>query len=118
MIAALDVHYDEVCQVGMGAAIVFQKWEDAEPNSEYTAKCSGVQPYVPGEFYKRELPCLMVVLKEVQEPLKLIVVDSYVMLGDKPGLGMHLWEALDRKVPIIGVAKTRFRSADAVEITR
>ena len=40
----------------------------------------------------------------------MIIVDGYVWLGDEshPGLGGHLYAALDRKVPVIGVAKTRY----------
>jgi deoxyribonuclease V len=47
------------------------------------------------------------------------VIDGYVWLGeDRPGLGAHLYEALDRCVPIIGVAKTRFRCAASAEVYR
>jgi deoxyribonuclease V len=118
MLAALDAHYDETSQIGTGAAVVFEEWEDAHSIAEYAAECSSIEPYIPGEFYRRELPCLMAVLEKVQEPLNPIVVDGYVNLGDKPALGMYLWKALDQKVPIVGVAKTLFRSAEAIEVTR
>lgn len=119
MIAALDVHYDEASPTATAAAVVFESWaDDAVPIAEYKAPCSGIQPYEPGEFFKRELPCLLAVLDKVNEPVSLIVIDGYVSLGDKPGLGLRLWEVLGKKTPIIGVAKTRFHSADAVEMTR
>jgi deoxyribonuclease V len=118
MILALDAYYDERTLNATGAAVVFEHWDDAEPLSEYTAICEGIQPYQPGEFYKRELPCLLAVLETVHEPMSLIVVDGYVSLGDKPGLGWRLWEALDRHVPVIGVAKTRFRTVTALEVLR
>lgn len=118
MIAVLDVQYDEVKQTATAAAVVFEKWEDAVPTAEYKALCNGIQPYEPGEFFKRELPCLLAVLDKVKEPLSLIVIDGYVSLGEKPGLGMRLWEALGKKLPVMGVAKTRFHSADATEIVR
>lgn len=118
MFAALDVHYNEPVRTALAAAVVFRQWEDAEPVAEYTASCLSVEPYVPGEFFQRELPCLLAVLEKVQEPLGLIIIDGYVSLGDRPGLGMHLWEALHKSTPVIGVAKTRFHSAAAVEITR
>lgn len=118
MIAVLDVHYDEDASTGTAAAIVFEHWEDTQPTAQYTAQCGGVRSYVPGEFFKRELPCLLAVLAKVQEPLNQIVIDGYVSLGDRPGLGMYLWEALGGKVPIIGVAKTRFHSANAIEVLR
>lgn len=118
MIAALDVHYDEASKTATAAAVVVESWEDAEPVAEYTASCTFSEPYVPGEFFKRELPCLLAVLEKVRETLNVIVIDGYVTLGDKPGLGMRLWEALPTKVPIVGVAKTRFHSAAAIEISR
>lgn len=118
MIAALDVHYDEGAMTGKAAAVLFSNWEAVEPYKECTVVCNGVEPYVPGQFFKRELPCLLAVLAEVHEPLDTIIVDGYVSLGGRPGLGFHLWEALDRKVPVMGVAKTQFHSAGAVEVTR
>jgi deoxyribonuclease V len=116
VIAALDAHYDEDASTGTRGAVVFEHWDDGEPIAEYTAECSGVEPYVPGQFFKRELPCLLAVLEILREPLNAIVIDGYVNMGEKPRLGMNLWEALDKKIPIIRVAKTRFHSADAVEI--
>ena len=118
MIAALDVRYDEDALTGHGAAVVFERWDDAVPLAEYTAAFNGIDPYVPGQFFKRELPCLLAVLEKVSEPLDQIIVDGFVSLGDKPGLGMHLWEALDRKVAVIGVAKSHFRFATPVEVVR
>ena len=118
MIAALDVRYGEAALTGHGAAMVFEHWGDAVPLAEYTAGFNGVEPYVPGQFFKREMPCLLALLAKVREPLDLIVVDGFVSLGDKPGLGMHLWEALDRRVAIIGVAKNRFRYAKPIEVVR
>lgn len=118
MIAALDVHYDETRRDATAAAVVFRCWSDAEPTAEYAARCADIQPYAPGQFFQRELPCLLAVLERVQEPLDMIVVDGYVWLGDQPGLGMHLWEALHKKRPVIGVAKTRFRGAAPLEVVR
>lgn len=118
MIAALDVHYDESARAGTAAAVVFRQWEDSEPVAEYATRCTGIESYVPGEFFKRELPCLLAVLEKVREPLDFIVIDGYVSLGARPGLGMHLWEALHKATPVIGVAKTRFCNAAPLEITR
>lgn len=118
MLAALDVHYDEAKKTAMTAAVVFEHWEDAKPVTEYTASCACSEPYVPGEFFKRELPCLLAVLEMIRQTLRLVIVDGYVTLGDKPGLGMRLWKALPVKVPIVGVAKTRFHSAAAIEVMR
>lgn len=118
MIVALDVHYDEERLLGTGAAVVFEDWQDAAPCAEYTVHCCGIEPYQPGEFFRRELPCLLSVLERINEPVTQVVVDGYVSLGEKPGLGLRLWDALDTRVPIIGVAKSRYHGADAVEVTR
>jgi deoxyribonuclease V len=65
------------------------------------------------------LPHLLKVLAEVREPLEAVVIDGYVWLGEeKAGLGAHLYEALGRSVPVIGVAKTAFHSSLAVPVLR
>ena len=66
MIAALDVHYDEIESSALAAAVVFQNWEDEEPLQEYTVRCNGIAAYVPGQFFQRELPCLLAVLGVIQ----------------------------------------------------
>ena len=80
-----------------------------------------VEPYVPGSFYQRELPCILQVLSRVDVPLEVIVVDGYVWLdaAGAPGLGAHLWLALERRVAVVGVAKTTLRgSPHAVPVRR
>lgn len=46
---------------------------------------------------------------------EVIVIDGYVYLGDEsnPGLGMHLYNELEGRIPIIGVAKKRFKNTTA-----
>ncbi|GAA2628345.1 endonuclease V [Dactylosporangium fulvum] len=77
-----------------------------------------VAPYEPGSFYKRELPAVHAVLAGTA-PLDLLVVDGYVDLDPhgRPGLGAHVHA--ETGIPIIGVAKTAFRSAThAIEVRR
>ena len=105
MLAALDAHYDEATLIGTGAAVVFQNWSDAAPLANYTAAVSDIQPYEPGEFFKRELPCLLAVLEKVQEPLDLLIVDGYVSLGDRRNKDARLWEALGRQLPVLAWPK-------------
>jgi deoxyribonuclease V len=111
MIACVDVDYrgDEA----LAACVLFRDWADAVSVAELTERITHVEPYHPGQFYRRELPCLLQVLGKVPGPLDVVVVDGYVWLGDetRPGLGGHLYEALGRKVPVVGVAKTRFHGA-------
>ena len=118
MIAALDVQYDETLSRGTAAAVVFDHWTDAAPFREYSAVVENIEPYIPGQFFRRELPCLLAVLGKIQEPVTMIIVDSYVRLDDRPGLGQHLFEHLAKAVPVIGVAKTRFHAAVATEVIR
>ncbi len=113
MLAALDVHYRDPGAVAAG--VLFRDWADAAAVRELTASVASVERYQPGAFYLRELPCLLAVLEKVREPLSAIVIDGYVWLGDlaHPGLGAHLHEALGRRVPVIGVAKSAFHDLRA-----
>ncbi len=110
MIYALDVHYngDKNARV---ACIGFKNWNDNKLSYSKIHFIKEIKPYQAGFFYKRELPCLLEALKDLDN-IECIVVDGYVWLGDTfhYGLGMHLYSALDKKVPIIGVAKTIFHN--------
>jgi deoxyribonuclease V len=110
MLACVDVDYRE--RGAVAGCVLFADWPDAEPVARLVAPIAAVAPYRPGEFYRRELPCLLAVLAHVEAPLAAIIVDGYVWLDGqgRPGLGAHLWQALDRTVPIVGVAKTAFTS--------
>lgn len=115
MIICLDVDYreDEALVAGLGIA----NWEAGKSSWEKQLRVHPIADYVPGQFYKRELPCLLALLGAAPTPPSFIVVDSYVWLGaKKPGLGVYLYEALNKKTPVIGVAKTHFHQAEAVEI--
>lgn len=118
MILALDAHYRED-DSGRAAAVAFHDWSDELPAGEYIVEFTGAASYRPGAFYERELPGLLEVIDKVEEPPDILIVDGYVWLGEeRPGLGAQLWEALGRSTPVIGVAKSEFRSAPAVELLR
>ena len=110
MIVAIDVHYRPDGSA-TAAALCFPSWESGETVEELVLEIEEVAQYVPGQFYLRELPCILRVLADIKCPYDCIVIDGYVVLGKdrRPGLGMHLWNALDRKIPVIGVAKSRVR---------
>ena len=77
-----------------------------------------VAPYRPGEFYLRELPPLRAVLAGLGG-LGLLVVAGYADLDPdgRPGLGAHVHAEFG--IPVIGVAKSRFRTAThAVPVQR
>jgi deoxyribonuclease V len=77
---------------------------------ERVAWLAQVAPYEPGLFFRRELPATRAVLDGVQG-LDLLIVDGYVDLdpAGRPGLGARVHDEIG--VPVIGVAKTAFRSA-------
>jgi deoxyribonuclease V len=117
MIAAVDVHYQRTRAVAAG--IVFRDWLDENVVAEQVVSLPDIQPYQSGQFFIRELPCLLAVLR-VLPPVQTVLIDGYVWLEEnRPGLGAHLYQSLDGRVPIIGVAKTRYLGAsDVQEITR
>jgi len=117
MIAAFDVKYFDDGTALCGA-VVFQYFTDKKPHSQYRKKIGSAEDYVPGLFYKRELPCIISLLDDMPEKLGTIVVDGYVRLGDCPGLGGHLKRSLANDVTVIGVAKSQFKGASAVEVYR
>jgi deoxyribonuclease V len=108
MLVSVDVDYRPDATVA--ACVAFQDWGDAAEAAHFVDRGPPAEPYVPGEFYRRELPALLRVLALVPQPLAAVVIDGYVWLAgeDRPGLGAHLYEALGRRVPVIGVAKTAF----------
>ena len=112
MIACLDVDYRE--RVAYAAGLAFHNWSDATPATEKVIPVVGVHPYQPGQFFRRELPCLLAVLGELP-PVAVVIVDGHVWLDgvSVAGLGAHLYQALAGKVAVIGVAKTRFPGAGA-----
>jgi len=108
MLLALDVHYKE--QTSKAIGVIFD-WNDDKPVETIVEYVNEIEAYIPGEFYKRELPCLLQVIEKVNtESLEAIIIDGYVFVDNegKFGLGGMLWEALEKKVPIIGIAKTSF----------
>jgi len=114
MIYAFDVDYNGNDNAVV-ATVGFEKWSN--PTASFIKKdfIEPILPYESGSFYKRELPCLLTALQNL-ENIECVVVDGYVWL-DEPthwGLGMYLYEALGQKVPIIGVAKNRFGNTPKV----
>lgn len=117
MIACLDVAYLDSHAVAAGVWLA--DWSDEIPASAATAIVSPVAEYEPGEFYRRELPCLLEVLA-LGPPARVVVVDGYATLGHgRPGLGARLFDAFESRVAVVGVAKTRYTSAtEAVPVLR
>lgn len=108
MILATDVHYH--ADYALAAGVLFATWEACTAVQELAVRVAAVADYEPGHFYKRELPCLLALLHHLEALPQVIIVDGYVHLGSeqRPGLGWHLYQALDGRVPIVGIAKSRF----------
>ena len=145
MIVALDVDYRD--DHAVAAAVVIADWETERVVLEDRVHVAGIEPYEPGNFYARELPPLLAIWERLESSratrerregfspaesedrrsgrslprIHTLIVDGYVWLdsNDTPGLGGRLWESLDQRVCVIGVAKTRFRDgAAATEVLR
>lgn len=107
--AAVDVHY--LGAAGARAAMVAAADEEFSVITDTrTAVVPAAAPYQPGEFHLRELPTLRAVCQGAAG-LTLIVVDGYADLDPdgRPGLGARVHAEFG--VPVIGVAKTAFRTA-------
>lgn len=117
MIVAFDVSYLDDASA-QAAAVVFEKFSDSEPRRTYLKTIAKVAKYVSGSFYQRELPCILELLSEIEERIDIIIIDGYVSLGDRPGLGKHLSESIDPNITIIGVAKKYFEGSDPAEAKR
>ena len=106
---AIDVHYRS--EVTKTVAVLLDDRADSEAK-QFLIKYSGeADAYVPGEFYRRDLPCLLNILKDVNpEAIDCVIIDGFVYLDDlqKPGLGAYLFQKLEEKIPVIGVAKSNF----------
>lgn len=110
MLLALDVHYRE--QIAKSVGVLFE-WEDMSPKEVIVDYVDDIAEYIPGAFYKRELPCLLKVIKQVDlKNIEAIIIDGYVYIDNdyKYGLGGFLWESLGKQIPVIGLAKTSFFS--------
>ncbi len=112
MILAVDADYQE--NSAWIAGVAFEAWADPSALKTFRSMVSPIQDYCPGEFYKRELPCILQLLNEFDLKPDVIVIDGYVYLDGRsePGLGAHLYQALGEVVPVIGVAKRPFQGID------
>lgn len=122
IIAFLDVGYKSAG--ARAACVLADAWDAARPSSTYVHDIDTVAPYEPGNFYRRELPALVSVLRLLPSLPDIVVVDGYVWLppGDRPGLGARLYEALGGRTAVVGIAKSAFAgvgtSTGIVRVTR
>lgn len=113
MILAFDTYYFD--QKAKTICLEFAEWNEDKNFKVHSEIIDNVEEYIPGEFYKRELPCILSLLKQIDlSTIDVIVVDGFVYLNDenKYGLGGYLYDKLNKQIPIIGVAKTNFASIE------
>ena len=97
--------------------LAFEDWKSARPDFEFSEIKNGVEEYIPGQFYKRELPCIVSLLEKIKtriQKISCIIIDGFVYVDDEksPGLGKHLYDYLNGEIPVIGVAKTNFATVE------
>ncbi len=109
LFVAVDVHYLDDSRA-RAAVVTAVDRRFAVIAGTSTAVVAVTAAYRPGEFYLRELPPLQAVIPRSGE-LALIVVDGYVDLDGEGRPGMGAYVHAEFGVPVIGVAKTPFRTA-------
>lgn len=119
MIACVDTYYfDGGSRTGV---VLFEDWSDRDASKERVyERPQESADYIPGEFFRRELPCILAATKPFSSVLETLVIDGYVWLNEdgRKGLGALLYEAMGESIRVIGVAKNRFADSSAVEILR
>jgi len=64
MILAIDVAYSD--RTAWAAGVLFLAWDSDALERELIVRIEGVADYVPGHFYRRELPCILRLLSEIR----------------------------------------------------
>ena len=98
---AVDSYYEGDTAYNVG--VVFRDLKDSQPLEIIKTETHNLSPYIPGEFYKRELPGILSILEKIELPeFDTIILDGFYKLYDgkeiRPGLGMKLEEALGEHV--------------------
>ena len=91
MILAIDVNYTPSYAKSVG--ILFE-WQDEMPREIVLDEFDQVEEYISGEFYKRELPCILRILGRVDlGRVELIVVDGNIYADNQKRMGLdgRLW---------------------------
>ncbi len=113
MILAFDTYYYD--NKAKTVCLSFDNWAESQNFTVYSEILEDIDDYTSGAFYKRELPCILSLLKSIDmSTIEVIIVDSFVFLDDdgKLGLGGYLYEKLGSTIPVIGVAKNNFATIE------
>jgi deoxyribonuclease V len=106
VLCAVDVHYEP--DRARAACTVFADWSSTASVAELVIETPPAETYVPGQFFRRELPPLVALLAALPALPDIVVIDGYVWLDahGSPGLGARVHESLG--VAVVGVAKTPY----------
>lgn len=118
---AIDTYYRSE-QEAYTVGIIFEEWDDKKPLSIVDDVNETFDRYIPGEFYKRELPCILRILNKINIlEFDSIILDGYIDLKDnegniKPGLGRRLCSKINihDDLDIIGIAKSLYCRTDEI----
>ena len=83
MILAFDTYYFE--NKAKTICVEFCNWADEKCHKIHSENLENIEEYISGEFYKRELPCILSLLEKIKQEIdniELIIVDSFVYLDD------------------------------------
>lgn len=103
----IDGYYKEQDNLGKNFGDYLQRLgRDHEPIDKISVIINNFDSYIPGEFYKRELPGIIKLLENINlNNFDTIILDSHVWLWNekespdkpKPGLGAYLYKRIRRK---------------------
>lgn len=105
---AIDVHYEG--ETAFVAGITFSEPTQKEPDHIYYSELEVPGEYESGEFYKRELPCIIKLIEENNLFPSVVIIDGFTYLDSQHsvGLGARLESYFSdegKDVGVIGVAK-------------
>ena len=108
-IIAIDVDYK--VSYAIAAGVVFDSWDSPNESNSVTTKITNIEEYIPGKFYKRELPCITKLIENHNILPDVIIVDGFVYLDgeEQPGLGKYVFDYYSGRIPIVGVAKAPYK---------
>ena len=79
MILAIDVHYRPNTAKVVCAAL--NDWKDGQASNYWIKYVDIAAEYISGAFYKRELPCIVQILEDIDlSQVTCIVIDGFVVL--------------------------------------
>src|SRR5262245_51848061 len=105
MMACIDTYHNSRCS--RTGIVLFANWTDSCAVREFVCERSDAPTdYLPGQFFRRELPCIVQAREAFDNAASILVIDGYVWLDrhGKKGLGAFVYDALGESISVIGVA--------------